>query len=301
METNNKKSKLGEIGSLDNKSILIIQITFLMVLSLWSMIRGVAPTIEILIALVIALLIWRAQYRALLADLIPFLLLLLSFQALRSFADNLTHADIHIIDLISYEKALFGGIIPASFLQSTILDQPYSFLIEIPSSLFYMSHFVVPLITAIILWYRKKEAYWPFVIGLVLLSYAGFITYLLYPAAPPWWATKYGYLIDQPVSLTAFAFPTLVEFAGPNPVAAMPSLHMAWPTFISLFCIYVWRRKVIWLLCLPLAVGFSTLILGHHYVVDLLFGILYGIIFLFIIIAWLRIKNQQSEFLLDKV
>ena len=96
METNNKKSKLGELGSLDNKSILIIQITFLVVLSLWSMIRGVAPTIEILIALVIALLIWRAQYRALLADLIPFLLLLLSFQALRSFADNLTHADIHL-------------------------------------------------------------------------------------------------------------------------------------------------------------------------------------------------------------
>ena len=289
------------IGTSNNKSILIIQITFLMVLSLWSMIRGVAPTIEILIALVIALLIWRAQYRALLADLIPFLLLLLSFQALRSFADNLTHADIHIVDLISYEKALFGGIIPAYFLQSTILDQPYAPLIEIPSSLFYMSHFVVPLITAIILWYRKKETYWPFVIGLVLLSYAGFITYLLYPAAPPWWATKYGYLIDQPVSLTAFAFPTLVEFAGPNPVAAMPSLHMAWPTFISLYCIYVWRRKVIWLLCLPLAVGFSTLILGHHYVVDLLFGILYGIVFLFIIIAWLRIKNQQSEFLIEKV
>jgi membrane-associated phospholipid phosphatase len=258
------------------------------------MIRGVAPTIEILLALVIALLIWRAQHRALLLDLIPFLLLLLSFQALRSFADNYSPADIHILDLIGYEKALFGGTIPAYFVQSTIIGKPFAPLIEIPSSLFYMSHFVVPLIVAIILWYRKRSTYWPFVIGLVLLSYAGFITYLLYPAAPPWWATKYGYLVDQPVILTAYAFPTLVEFAGPNPVAAMPSLHMAWPTYITLFCIYVWGRKIAWMLILPLGVGFSTLLLGHHYVVDLFFGILFGVFFFMVVYTWMHKRNTEN-------
>jgi hypothetical protein len=59
-----------------------------------------------LIALSVAILIWKAKNRNLLIDLLPLFILLLTFQSLRSFVDDLTPARIHITDLIAYEKSL---------------------------------------------------------------------------------------------------------------------------------------------------------------------------------------------------
>lgn len=276
----------------ENKILLMMQIAFLLGLSLFYIFNGVFPSLDMLIALSIAALIWRSQNRALLVDLLPFFILLLTFQSLRSFADDLTPASIHITDLIAYEKALFNGVIPAAYFQKTLTNLAITPFLSTFFNVFYMSHFLVPVIMAIVLWYRRKEQYWYFIIGLILLTYAGFVTYFLYPAAPPWWATKYGYLLDQPVTLSTFAYPTLVEFAGPNPVAAMPSLHMAYPTYIYLFCLFVWGKKAAWLIFLPIFVGLSTLYLGHHYVIDLIAGIGYaGLAYL--IIFWVnKVRNR---------
>lgn len=277
----------------ENKYALIIQIIFIIILSLIYMSRRIFPSIDMLFALTIAALIWNTRHRALLIDLLPFFILLLTFQSLRSFADDLTPVQIHITDLVSYEKLLFKGVIPAYYIQQIILNKPYTLLITIPANFLYMSHFLTPLIMAIILWYKKKNCYWRFVIGLIILTYLAFITYILFPAAPPWWATKYGYLIDQPVTLTPFAYPSLIEFAGPNPVAAMPSLHMAYPTFIALYCIYIWGKKYIWVILLPLGVGFSTMLLGHHYFIDLIAGAIYAIGIFYIILFWSKKKVSK--------
>jgi membrane-associated phospholipid phosphatase len=56
----------------------------------------------------------------------------------------------------------------------------------------------------------------------------------------------------------------------------MPSLHMAYPTYLAFYIIYIWRRWGWISLLLPIAIGFSTIILGHHYVIDLIFGVLYA-------------------------
>ena len=62
-----------------------------------------------------------------------------------------------------------------------------------------------------------------------------------------------------------------------NPVAAMPSLHAAYPMLLLLF---FWRRagRWRWLLALyPLAMGFTLVYAAEHYVVDILFGWLYAV------------------------
>jgi len=262
----------------EGKILLLVQILFVSSISLSLIYKGFFPSLELLFTLVVALLIWKSKTRALLYDLLPFLLLLVSFQSLRGFADDLSTSSIHIMDLIEYEKFLFWGIIPASFIQNHFFNQPYSFFIEILASFFYWSHFVTPVITAIFLWHYNKTAYWPFVIGLIILSYIAFITYILYPAAPPWWATENGYLPDQPVIIPSSGMKIVISIAGPNPVAAMPSLHIAYPFYISLFCTYIWGKKSLWILILPIMVGFSTLYLGHHYVLDLFVGMFYALI-----------------------
>lgn len=278
----------------ENQHLLILQISFILGLSIFYISKNIFPSLEMLIAISIALLIWRSKQRNLLMDLLPLFIMLLTFQSLRSFVDNLTPAHIHILDMIAYEKALFNGIIPAAFFQKAFSNQPYTPILTEILNMFYMSHFIVPVITAIIIWYQKKEHYWYFIIGLIALTYAGFITYIIYPAAPPWWATQYGYLTDQPVYLTNFfKYPTLVEFAGPNQVAAMPSLHMAYPCYICMYFMHVWGKKASWLIILPFGVAISTLYLGHHYVIDLAAGYLYAAI-IFLITVWVKQRRESK-------
>lgn len=278
----------------NNQILLILQISFIIGLSSYYILHNIYPSIELLIAFSIAIFIWRAKNRSLLFDLLPLFILLLTFQSLRGFVDNLTPARIHILDLIAYEKAIFNGIIPAAFFQKLFYDQSYTHVLSEILNLFYMSHFLVPVIAAIIIWYQKKEHYWFFIIGLIALTYAAFITYIIYPAAPPWWATKYGYLTDQPVYLANyFKYPTLVEFAGPNQVAAMPSLHMAYPCYICMYLMSIWGKKVFWMVLLPIGVGISTLYLGHHYVIDLIAGYIFAST-IFLITIWVKQRRVSK-------
>ncbi len=263
------------------KVLLLLQLLIIGFISTYYVLNGIFPSLDIVIALTVTLFIWKSKQRALLKDLLPFFLLLLTYQSLRGFADNLSPSEIHITDLITWEKSIFNGWIPAYVIQQQLPTTPGAKIIIILANLLYMAHFVTPIIVAVCIWYYRKNSYWPYIFGLLVLTYGAFITYFFFPAAPPWWATKFGYLPDQPVTLSAFVYPTLVEFFGPNPVAAMPSLHMGYPSYICIYILFLWGKKALWILLLPILVGLSTLILGHHYVIDLIFGILFALI------AWL--------------
>ena len=278
----------------NEKTILTIQIVFVVVLILVNIAWNIFPSVELLLALFAILLLWRAKDRRLLLALLPFFILLLTYQSLRSLVDNLTPMDIHVTDLIQLEKSLFGGWIPSYVIQQNFHRIPGYKILTFICNVAYLIHFVAPLIAAMIIWNKKHDHYWYFIFGLLFLSYAGFITYYVFPAAPPWWATKFGYLTDQPVYLnTYFYYPTVVEFAGPNPVAAMPSLHMAYPTYLVLFITSLWPKAGRWLVVYPLIVGFSTVLLGHHYVIDLLAGIVYATVSFLLVQAIRRWRERR--------
>jgi membrane-associated phospholipid phosphatase len=65
-----------------------------------------------------------------------------------------------------------------------------------------------------------------------------------------------------------------------NDVAAMPSLHTATATLIALY--FLPRVKHWWLkvplAIYPFAMGWALVYSGEHYLVDLLFGYVYGIV-----------------------
>jgi membrane-associated phospholipid phosphatase len=69
-----------------------------------------------------------------------------------------------------------------------------------------------------------------------------------------------------------------------NPVAAMPSLHTAFALFVVVFFLATTRRR--WwplLLCYPLAMTFTLVYAGEHYVIDVLVGWAYvGMAFLMV-------------------
>ena len=69
----------------------------------------------------------------------------------------------------------------------------------------------------------------------------------------------------------------------------MPSLHVAFPMYIALSFIELNRGPGRWAALLyPLAVTFSVVYLGHHYVIDCIAGVAYALVF-----YWLTWKAPE--------
>jgi membrane-associated phospholipid phosphatase len=265
--------------------MLAFQLVLVVAILLVIAVLGRFPSTKLIMAVFMAVMVWRKTTRSFLLDLAPFLLLVLSYDSLRSFADDFSPSDIHVTDIIHAERVLFAGHLPNVVLQHNLWGHFYTPVLDVIANFFYLFHFLNPLILALLLWTRRRPMYWAYVIALVVLSYSAFVTYLLFPAAPPWWATWHGYMNSEPVTLDHFVVSMETVLKSPNPVAAVPSLHAAYPTLIALVSIRAWGKKAAWVILLPFAVAFSTVYLGHHYVIDALLGagyalVVYGVVFL---------------------
>jgi hypothetical protein len=154
----------------------------------------------------------------------------------------------------------------------------------------YMSHFFTSFIICGVLWktnYPKFRRFVPIFVG---LTFAGYITYVLYPAIPPWMAGDasmgFHYLPHVtrivPLVLDHLHLHTgAAIFTGGNKfdnnVAAMPSLHGGYPMLI---CLFFWKgssfRKRILLAAYPICMAFTLVYTGEHFVIDIFMGWLYA-------------------------
>ena len=138
-----------------------------------------------------------------------------------------------------------------------------------------------------VLWLRRR-ARWARYVPLVLgLSFAGLVTYVLYPAAPPWLAARDGVIehVDR-ISSSGWAVLGLHKAgalldsgqAQVNQVAAVPSLHTAFAVLTALVLVplarHVWQRVTLvgYAVAMPVVLVWS----GEHYVVDTLLGAVYA-------------------------
>jgi len=150
----------------------------------------------------------------------------------------------------------------------------------------YMSHFFASFIIAGVLWKTNHARFRRYVPLFVGLTFIGYITYVLYPAMPPWMASQFGHMppttriIDQVWAHLHLGLGVSL-FAGgskfDNNVAAMPSLHGAYPMLI---CLFFWKaasnRKRILLAAYPICMAFSLVYAGEHFVIDILVGWTYA-------------------------
>lgn len=218
--------------------------------------------------------------------------LLAVYNLSRGFADN--GATPHALELIVADRFLVGwatgGEVATVWLQRH-LYRPEVHWWDVLASWVYFSHFVVALAAAAVLWLRDRSRWAAFMRRFGFLCAAGLTTYFLYPAAPPWWAAQNGLLTEVARISTRGWKAFGLHGAGnllnagqiaSNPVAAMPSLHTAWALFVVLFFLRATRRH--WwplLLAYPLAMTFTLVYSGEHYVIDVLVGWVYvGMTFL---------------------
>jgi membrane-associated phospholipid phosphatase len=137
---------------------------------------------------------------------------------------------------------------------------------------------------AFFLWLVDREVFEGYVFGMVGLSYMAYVTYLVYPAAPPWLAAQHG-IIPPIVHVSDVAFsqfspfialPTVYKYFAPNLTAAVPSLHAAYPFFTLFFIGKKYPKAVPAVILYAVGVAFAVIYLGEHYFFDVALGLAYA-------------------------
>jgi hypothetical protein len=245
--------------------------------------QGSWPTPDFLIPPLVLIAILMGRGWTFVIDWAPFLLLILVYEGFRGIADDL-NARVHVEALISADRWLTGGSVPTLTLQKHLYHVGHVTWYDWLAAALHVAHFVVPVALGFGIWLNNRALYWRYVVAVIGLFFAGFITYVAYPAAPPWLAFEMGFLppihrvLDSTLSSIATGNGLTLAYHdfSPNPVAALPSLHAGVPMLVSFIVMSLWGRRALPVLLYPLLGGLAWIYLGEHYLVDVLAGWLYA-------------------------
>ncbi len=201
---------------------------------------------------------------------------------------------VHIKQPYELEKNLFGITFNHHLLTpNEYFDLVHTKLLDIISGLFYINWVPVPIAFAVYLYFKDKTLFIKFSMVFLLVNILGFIIYYLYPAAPPWYVKLYGFDLHLGVpgntaGLGRFDKLTGIPiFAGlyeknANVLAAMPSLHASYPVIVLFYGI---KKKLGWVniffVLFMLGIWFSAVYSGHHYIIDVVMGVMLALVVLF--------------------
>ncbi len=256
--------------------------------------RGVSiePEWTLLALLVVAIALGRG--RTFIEDWAPFLLLFFAYEAMRGFAAKTGFAP-H--DLSGLERTFFGGAIPTLVLQHAFYHPDVVGIQDIVAMIFYFMHFVLPIVVGFIFWLNSREHYRRYIAALLLMSFLAFVTYLFWPSAPPWYQLHDVVKINDQTVRELWGY-TLVSpiyhSFNPNPFAAFPSLHAAYPALATVYAWSRYRALGIGLLLWTAGVLLSIVYLGEHYVVDALAGFVYVAAAAFIVESISRRRRRRA-------
>lgn len=240
---------------------------------------------------------WRRLLRVVL-DWVPFTLVLMAYDQSRTVA-TVVNMPLHESDIAWAEDRVFGGHIPTVWLQDHFHTPGAVHWYDAAATLVYATHFVATPALAAVLWLRNRGLWLSYITRVIVLAFAGLVTYVLFPEAPPWLAARDG-IIDPVARTSARGWIWLhagnlqeilasAQRDGANPVAAMPSLHIAFATLVALFIApHLTRRWRYLAVGYPVAMGVVLVYTGEHYVLDLVAGVGYALIVHALVSKWER-------------
>ena len=251
---------------------------------------------------------WR---RGLVRDWLPLYVVLAVYALLRGYASHVLWGPFYRPQ-VAFDSFIGGGRPPTVTLQRWLFRandlRPWDYAVWLT----YMSHFFTSFIVAGVLWKRDHARFKRFVALFVGLTFLGYITYVLYPALPPWLASQTGHIAPITRIIPVVWNHVGIHGAGAlftgnnqfdNNIAAMPSLHAAYPMLLLLF---FWKRarpvvRAI-LVGYVLAMAFTLVYTGEHFVLDEVVGWSYAI-FTFVVGgrlfdrwgAWRKARREEKQ------
>ena len=129
--------------------------------------------------------------RGVVVDWLPFFLVLTAYDLARGGADGWL-APTHFLPQADVDAWLFGGTVPTrAGCRRTCHHAGQVRWFEVAAFLVYVSHFFVTPLLAAVLWVRDRWRFRRFAASLALLTLLGCITFVAFPAAPPWMASEH--------------------------------------------------------------------------------------------------------------
>jgi membrane-associated phospholipid phosphatase len=253
---------------------------------------------------VFALFLFTNRVGSSIRYLLPIALAIYAYGAASSYAGELK-LGVHYKPQMEIDRALtLGHGLPTVWLQQHLYDGRTGPL-EAIAVIAYAGHFLVPfLLVAALIITRKSQSIPLLVFALMTTSILGDLVFVLAPTAPPWLAEQQGYITGVhhilKQSLAHMHMSTLAAVEGDaskyDITAAMPSLHTAF----AVVALLVARRAgmsrfSIGLLALNVvAVVFSIVYTGEHYVSDALAGALLAVVSWRIVIALAARRSAEA-------
>jgi membrane-associated phospholipid phosphatase len=169
---------------------------------------------------------------------------------------------------------------------------------DVVGSVIYMTHFVFPVLPLVFLRIRNRASWLHYVRRFSLTLGISVFIFIIFPAAPPWMASREGYL--PPIQrITGRGWSelhlktvskTLDRGAGVlNAVAPMPSLHAGMALLVAL---WFFRNCKPWIriaaLAFPVAMLTALVYFGEHFIIDGLAG------WAVVLLAWF-LANKWEE------
>lgn len=175
--------------------------------------------------------------------------------------------------VIAWEQALFG--VEAVPLALQAMRTPW---LDMAAVLVHGSHFAYFLLFGLVIWHTERAYFSCFRRSLALVMVFGLVGYAAVPTVPPWLASLPPLSAIPPVQhvvegIYTMYVPEVYGAFATNPVAAMPSLHVAFPVMCALVGWRAYGRRIGTMLALyAAAVMFVVMYLGEHYAVDVMAG-----------------------------
>ena len=204
---------------------------------------------------------------------------------------NYEVSTVHIQEPYLLEKNLFGislnGLV---YTPNEYFALIHTRFLDIVSGLFYLNWVPIPLAFGVYLFYKNKQLFVQYSLVFLFANLLGFVIYYLYPAAPPWYVDLYGFELHLGVqgnsaglarfdALTGIPVFASLYNKNANVLAAIPSLHAAYPVIVLYYGI---RNKLglvnALFVLFMLGIWFSAVYSGHHYIIDVLLGAMVAVV-----------------------
>lgn len=229
--------------------------------------------------------------------LTPWLVFACSYDGMRL----LPNYEVNPIDtrgIYETEKSLFGiGTAAGTLIPGEWFNLHNCAFADFMAGFFYLCWVPVPLGFAIYLYLKgKRDMYLRFSLAFLFVNLVGFVGYYIHPAAPPWYVIEHGFtpVLNTPGSVAGLGrFDALVGAPvfhsiycnNSNVFAAVPSLHAAYMLVATIYAVISRQNK----LCIGIfaficiGIWWTAVYSTHHYIIDVLLGILTTIVALLIL------------------
>lgn len=256
--------------------------------AVWSYARADLRIEHLLVLAMVATLAYVGpRTKELLLGLYPVGLVFIVFDGMRPWQRvGLDESRILLCDLHAVEARLFGsgGNTAHDYFQAH-----HSVVLDVLCAIPYATFILWCLGGAVFLYTKDRPAMRRFMWGFFALNVAGFVTYHVLPAAPPWYFHSHGCAVDLATrpsegpalarvdALLGIRYFHGMYAKGSSVFGALPSLHCAYPL---LLVIEGWRAFGTRMRALALAyygaMVFSAVYLDHHWLLDALLGSAYA-------------------------